>query len=315
LLLSLLDPGVAAEMIGLLDADKQPAFSAEIQRLEREPPPLSLVETVVDEFESVFRSLRDGVPGPAATPASAARTAAARGGSGSDESASQETAFRAQLAAIEPPRLAAALQQELPESIAVVCVHLETAAAGALLGCLPPELRNQTMMCLDVASQTPQQLVELTLQTVIDKALQVDMRKVEEAAKPREQKLAQVLRSMSREDRQSSFARLEVHDPDLAEAVRNLLFEFSDIQRLDDRSIKKLLAEVEMPMLSVALKDGPSEVRDRIVANLSRRAGEALAEEIEFLAPPTTEERRQAESQIVAVLSRLDQDGELQMTS
>lgn len=110
-----------------------------------------------------------------------------------------------------------------------------------------------------------------------------------------------------------TMTQLEEAEPELAEAIQQNMFTFEDLLRIDDRSVKALLADIETESLSVALKSASPEFVEKVVQNLSRRAGEALQEEVEFMPPPNDEDAEAARMRIVQLMCKLDQEGALQM--
>ena len=104
---------------------------------------------------------------------------------------------------------------------------------------------------------------------------------------------------------------LEEEDPDPAEEIRLRMFVFEDIVTLDDRSIQRVIAEVETPLWAWALKTASEQVAQRIFQNMSKRAAEMLREEIEYLGPVRLRDVEDAQQRIVATIRRLDEAGEI----
>src|SRR3954451_8662024 len=103
-------------------------------------------------------------------------------------------------------------------------------------------------------------------------------------------------------------------DAELAEEVRALLFVFEDLLRLDDRTIQMILKEVDSKDLSVALRGSSTEVKERILANMSQRAAEMLREEMEFMQPQRRRVVEEAQSKVVAVVRRLEDAGAIHLS-
>jgi flagellar motor switch protein FliG len=125
------------------------------------------------------------------------------------------------------------------------------------------------------------------------------------------ERTAALLRQLDRNDRKEILTALEQTDPTLAERVKELLYRMEDLLRLQDRSVQKVLAEIDSRTLALAVKTTSEEVRDKIRRNLSRRAKEALEEELEFLTGVSQAQIQQAQKQLTQVLQRLDLAGEL----
>ncbi len=93
--------------------------------------------------------------------------------------------------------------------------------------------------------------------------------------------------------------------------MRSLLFVFEDILKLDDRSIQLVLKEVDAKDLALALRGASDEVKERLMANMSQRGAEMLAEEMEFMPPQRRKVVEEAQSKIVGVVRRLEESGEI----
>jgi flagellar motor switch protein FliG len=104
-------------------------------------------------------------------------------------------------------------------------------------------------------------------------------------------------------------------DPDLASEIKNLMFVFEDIRVLDDRSLQRVLKDVDMKELSLALKAGSDEIKTKILSNLSERASAIITEEMEYMGPVKLRDVEKAQQRIVDVVRRLDEEGEIVMGS
>jgi flagellar motor switch protein FliG len=102
---------------------------------------------------------------------------------------------------------------------------------------------------------------------------------------------------------------LEAQNPDLAEEVRSLMFLFEDIVTLEPRAIQEVLRQVEIPRLALALKGVRNDVHGAVVTNLSQRAREVLEEELDLLGPVKIKDVEAAQTEIVRLIRRLEEDG------
>jgi flagellar motor switch protein FliG len=127
------------------------------------------------------------------------------------------------------------------------------------------------------------------------------------------EKIACMLRCLGNAERLEVLTALEENEPETAARIRELLYTFEDLLRVHDRSLQKLLAEVDSKTLSVALKGANEAINDKLLTNLSKRAREALKEEMEFVGIVPLAQVRQAQKMIVDVMLRLNQAGELMM--
>jgi flagellar motor switch protein FliG len=125
------------------------------------------------------------------------------------------------------------------------------------------------------------------------------------------QSLANVMNFVDRETEKNILDGLAKRDPELAQEVKNLLFVFEDIVNLDDRSIQRILKEVDGKDLALALKVANDELLGRIYKNMSTRASSMLREEIELLGPMRMREVGKAQQQIVDVIRTLEENGQI----
>ena len=105
--------------------------------------------------------------------------------------------------------------------------------------------------------------------------------------------------------------RLDAQDPELAEEVRNQMFVFDDIAKLTDREIQMILREVDTKDLSVALKGGGDELKDRIFTNVSERVGTMIKEEMDFSGPVRMSDVEEVQLRVVQVVRQLEEAGQV----
>ena len=118
-----------------------------------------------------------------------------------------------------------------------------------------------------------------------------------------------MLNNSDRGTERAILAALEESDPELADEIRALMFVFEDITTLDDRTIQEVLRSIDAQRLAVALKAVRPDVREAVVRNLSERARESLAEEIELLGPVRVTDVEAAQTEVVRHIRKLEQDG------
>ena len=123
--------------------------------------------------------------------------------------------------------------------------------------------------------------------------------------------IVEVLNRVDRATEKSITETLEVDNPELAEEIKKLMFVFEDIVLLDDRSLQMVLRQVDTKDLSLALKATPKQVSDKVYKNMSKRAGDMLREEIEFMGPVKIRDVEEAQQKIVNVIRSLEDKGEI----
>jgi len=125
------------------------------------------------------------------------------------------------------------------------------------------------------------------------------------------QSIVDVLNNVDRTTEKSILEQLEVDSPELAEEIKKRMFVFEDIVQLDDRSLQLVLRGVDTKDLSLALKATPKEVADKVYKNMSKRAGDMLREEIEFMGPVKIRDVEEAQQKIVGIIRNLEDKGEI----
>jgi len=120
-----------------------------------------------------------------------------------------------------------------------------------------------------------------------------------------------MLNVIDRATERSLLENLAQDDPDLVEEIRRLMFVFEDITKLTDRDIQSLLKNVESSQWAMALKGASEELKDKILNNMSKRASDLLREEMEYLGPVGLSSVEQTQQQIVDIIRRLEDAGEI----
>lgn len=209
----------------------------------------------------------------------------------------------------EPGQLINFIQGEHPQTIALILAYLEPEKASAILSALPPERQS------DVAKRIA--MMDTTSPDVIKEVERVLERKLSSIA-PQEMSVAggvksvvEIINRVDRATEKTIMESLEVQDPELAEEIRKLMFVFEDIVMIDDRSVQRVLREVESQDLGLALKGASNEVTQKIFSNMSTRAADMLREEVQFMGPVRLRDVEDAQQRIVNIIRRLEDAGEI----
>lgn len=209
----------------------------------------------------------------------------------------------------EPAQLATFLQEEKPQTIALVLGHLPPPLAATVLKTLPVELSSEVALRLTAMDRTAPEIVqavESALQHRMGGVLTTDYTRVGGA-----EFMAKVLSQADRGTEKAVLEALDERDSELATEVRRLLFTFEDIKTLDDRSLQRVLREVVLKDIPLALKNAPTELQEQIFRNLSQRSTEVLREEMGLLGPVRARQVQEAQQRIVAVIRRLEEQEEI----
>jgi flagellar motor switch protein FliG len=208
----------------------------------------------------------------------------------------------------EPAQLLQFIQDEHPQTIALILVYMAPDQAGAVLSALPPELQAEVAMRIAILQKTAPEVLE-QLDELLGRRLLVTGADFSKAGGV--QSLANVMGFVDRETEKNILEGLAKRDPELATEVKNLLFVFEDIVNLDDRSIQRILKEVDGKDLALALKTANEDLLAQIFKNMSSRAGQTLREEIELLGPVRMREVGKSQQSIVDVIRTLEENGQI----
>ena len=210
---------------------------------------------------------------------------------------------------VETNQLIGFLQKEHPQTVALLLAHMKPDKAATTLSALSPEMqvevatRIATMESIspDVLAQVEQQLSQTMKSFFSGDTAEVGGVK----------SVAEMLNMVDRSAEKNILGTLERDDPELATEIKGLMFVFEDMLLLDDKSMQKVLKEVDSKELALALKGANEQVQDKFFANMSSRAAEMIKEEITFMGPKRLREVEEAQQKIVDIVRRLESDNEI----
>ncbi|MEN6393702.1 MAG: flagellar motor switch protein FliG [Anaerolineaceae bacterium] len=207
-------------------------------------------------------------------------------------------------------QVATLLQEEHPQTIALVLSYLEAKLAADILTHMSPELQVEVTLRLAKMDRVSPHVVD-----VIERGLKHKLSGVISVAGFRETGgvsfLVKMLNQVDRGVQKTIFDTLEPVNPALVEEIRANMFTFDDLVKLDDRSMQRVLRDINKQELALALKGAPDKVRDLIMRNLSERARESLAEEVELLGPQLAKNVYGAQRRIVDIVRSLEESEEI----
>ncbi len=201
------------------------------------------------------------------------------------------------------------IQNEHPQTIALILAHLDPKQAGAVLSALEPGLQAEVAMRIAVMDRTAPEVVR-EVERVLKKKLSLVLNQ-DYSASGGVDFLVKVLTQVDRGAEKTILEFLEESNPALAEEVRKMMFVFEDIILLDDRSIQRVLREVDTRDLALALKGTSDEVKERVFRNISSRAAELVRDEMEAMGPVRLRAVEEAQQKIVAIIRRLEEAEEI----
>jgi flagellar motor switch protein FliG len=209
----------------------------------------------------------------------------------------------------DPAHLLNFIQQEHPQTIALILAYLEPQKASMILGSLPHEIQSDVAKRIATMDRTSPEVLR-EVERVLEKKLST-LSSEDFTAAGGVESIVDILNLVDRSTEKTIIESLEEEDPELAEEIKKRMFVFEDIVLLDDRAIQKVLREVDTTELAKALKSVDSEVQDKIFRNMSKRAGTLLKEDMEYMGPVRLKDVEESQQKIVSIIRKLEEQGEI----
>lgn len=213
---------------------------------------------------------------------------------------------------IDVRQVANLVNEEHPQTVAVVLAHLPAESAAQLLADMDESTRVDCVRRLATMGRISPAAIRHLADVLEQKAASLlRSGSYSASAVGGMDPTVAILNLTDRSTERQILSKLEEDDPNLAESIRNQMFVFDDVVSLDDRSLQMILRHVVPKDLAVALKSGGEEIRDRFVKNMSERAATDLLEEIEMLGPTRVSQVEAAQSAIVKIVRDLEASGDI----
>ncbi|MFS8500564.1 MAG: flagellar motor switch protein FliG [Caldicoprobacter sp.] len=209
----------------------------------------------------------------------------------------------------EPAQILNFIQNEHPQTIALVLAYLRPQQAAAIISSLPQEKQVEVATRIALMDRTSPDVIK-EVERVLEKKLS-SMLTADFTNAGGIQALVDILLSVDRGTEKYIMENLELRDRELAEEIRKRMFVFEDIVTLDNRSIQRFLREVDNSDLALALKGASEEVKKVIFANMSKRLQEMIKEDMEYMGPVRLRDVENAQQKIVNIIRQLEEAGEI----
>ncbi|AKS38045.1 flagellar motor switch protein FliG [Anoxybacillus gonensis] len=209
----------------------------------------------------------------------------------------------------DPTQILNFLQNEHPQTIALVLSYLDPAQAGQILSSLSQEMQADVARRIALMDGTSPEIIN-EVEQILERKLSATVVQDYTQAGGIEA-VVEVLNGVDRATERTILDALEIQDPELAEEIKKRMFVFEDIVTLDNRAIQRVIREADNADLLLALKVSSDEVKEVIFRNMSNRMAETFKEEMEFMGPVRLRDVEEAQSRIVAVIRRLEEAGEI----
>ncbi|MDR2500619.1 MAG: flagellar motor switch protein FliG [Treponema sp.] len=209
----------------------------------------------------------------------------------------------------DPAHLLNFIQQEHPQTIALILAYLEPNKASVILQNLPHEVQSDVARRIATMDRTSPEVLR-EVERVLEKKLST-LSSEDYTTAGGVESIVEILNLVDRASEKQIIEALEDEDPDLAEEITKRMFVVEDIVMLDDKAIQKVMREVDSQELAKALKSVDTEVQDKIFRNMSKRAAGMLKEDMEYMGPVRLKDVEEAQQKIVSIIRHLEDTGEI----
>ncbi|MBD3393522.1 MAG: flagellar motor switch protein FliG [Chitinivibrionales bacterium] len=210
---------------------------------------------------------------------------------------------------VDPKQLVNFIQKEHPQTIALLLAHMEPANAAPIISALPQELQVDVATRIATMESISPETLDQVEEVLVGQVKSLFGGDVSEIGGVKA--VAEMLNSVDRGAEKNILGNLERENPELATEIKNLMFVFEDVLLLDDRSMQRVLKEVDTKELSMALKGASEELQEKFFRNMSSRAAEMIKEEMEYMGPIRLKDVEEVQQRVVDVIRRLEEDGEI----
>ena len=201
------------------------------------------------------------------------------------------------------------IQDEHPQTIALILSYLSAAQSALILSALPPDRQADVAKRIAVMDRTSPDVikeVEKVLESKLASLVNQDYTIIGGV-----DAVVEILNTVDRGTEKHIMETLEIEEPELADEIRKKMFVFEDILLLDDRAIQRVLRDVDNGDLAIALKGSNEEVQNAIFNNMSKRLSAMIKEDMEFMGPVRMKDVEEAQQKIVNIIRKLEDSAEI----
>lgn len=210
---------------------------------------------------------------------------------------------------IDPRGISNLIKNEHPQTIALILAHLDSDHAGQVLTMLPEAGRADVIFRMATIESVSPLLIK-EIEEVLAQQLQLGSNIVNKKLGGAEV-VASILNNMDRASESAILNNIEQNYPDLAEKIRQMMFVFEDMNKIDDRGIQAILKEVSKEDLMLALKGSGEELKNKIMKNMSTRAAQSIVEDMEAKGPVKLSDVEKSQQAILKITKRLEEEGKV----
>ena len=206
-----------------------------------------------------------------------------------------------------PQQLSKFIQNEHPQTIALILAHLNASQAAELISSLPEVLRSDVAMRMASLQEISPEVVR-RISLILEQKLEA-LGSFATEAYGGVRAVAELFNRMDRNTGRAVLEKIETENPQLAASIRDLMFVFDDILLIDDNGITEILKRADKKTLTIALKGTSEELQNQFFRNMSSRAVELMKEEMEFMGPVKLKDVEKSQHEVVEIVRQLEEEG------
>jgi flagellar motor switch protein FliG len=210
---------------------------------------------------------------------------------------------------VDPQNVVTFVNDEHPQTIALILSHLPPSYGAEIIGGLTPDRQLSVIQRIAQMGQTNPEVIRQVEEGLESRMVSVMSQQFENAGGAHS--VAEILNVTDRATERNLLENLAAEDPELVEEIRRLMFVFEDVNKLSDKDVQTVLKNVESGQWAMALKGASDELKEKVLGNMSQRASQMLNEEMEYLGPVRLSEVEGVQQQIVDIIRRLEDAGEI----
>jgi len=208
----------------------------------------------------------------------------------------------------QPEEIYDLLLGETPQTIAFVLTYLDYSTSAQVIEILPENLRNEVIWRMSQIEEIPPG-IEKIVKDILEKKSTILKKTIEKSKEIK--RIAEILNRLPKSIKDGIFEYIEGKNKEIAQKIRDSLFEFEDLKKLDNRTLQTILRGIELKELAVALKLASPELKEIVFNNLSENARQMLKEEIEYLGPMRISEVEAVQRKIIMDIQKMEQEGKI----
>jgi flagellar motor switch protein FliG len=210
---------------------------------------------------------------------------------------------------LDPKTIASFMRSEHPQTCAIILAHLEPAHAAEVIRELPEKFQPEVTFRMATLDRVPPGVIK-----ELDEALAHEFRTagtMEGSKIGGVEAVAEIINNMDRATEGNVLGEIEATNPEMAESIRQLMFVFEDLIKVDDRGMQAILKEVDSNDLLLAMKTSTEPLREKIYANMSERAALMMREDLEAMGPVKISDVEKAQQNILRTVKRMEDEGKI----